>query len=107
GDFVSGATAAITLDAGAVAGSGQRIEVIGSAGSAVLENQSVDHAGPFVLSIDGTRVCADPESESGDRRRDAVAHLVRRFLGGIRARAEVRPDLRDGVRVQELLDAAS
>ena len=105
GEYASGASAAVTLDAGASFGSGHRVEVAGSTGTALLENPNVDHSGPFTLSIDRDVVRADAANPTGDGRVAAVAPLARRFLDAIRERGRTAPDLSDGVRVQQLLEA--
>jgi len=106
GDFAGGATATITLDAGPVASSGHRVEVVGTTGSAILDNPTPDHAGPFTLSLDRVPLLTDPATEGSDGRVTAVASLARKFLDAVRRRSHTSPDLGDGLRVQELLDAA-
>lgn len=105
GEYASGASAVATLDAGATFGSGHRIEISGTAAMALLENTSTDHAGPFTLSLDRAVLYAEDPIGAGDGRVRAVAPLAHRFLEAIRGHGRMTPDLSDGVRVQELLDA--
>ena len=104
-DYVSGASATVTIDTGVTFGSGHRVEVAGSTGMALLENPSTDHSGPFTLSIDRTIAYADPPRTESDGRVAAVAPIARRFLDAIRGNGRTAPDLGDAVRVQELMDA--
>lgn len=109
-EFANGASGSATLATDARAGSGHRMELIGSAGGLRLVNEGPDHGGPFMLSLTRTEGAVETATDPdvvGDRRAMAVASLVRRFVDGVCARTAVRPDLADGVRVQVLLAAVS
>jgi predicted dehydrogenase len=77
----------------------------------VLENTSADHARGFRLLRGATpeaelrEVYVDPPGD-GDGRVAAVTPLLSRFFQWIERQQPARPDFRDGLRVQQLLDAA-
>ena len=109
-EFANGASGSATLATDARAGSGHRIELLGSAGGLRLVNEDPDHGGPFTLSLTGADGAVERSTDPavvGDRRAMAVASLVARFIDGVRGGTAVRPDLGDGLRVQVLLAAAS
>jgi predicted dehydrogenase len=108
-----GAEASVEIDIAASAPTRHLVEVTGARGVLRLENRGSDHAGPFQLSDASGPLRTPPLLEaatvtpapSADRRVLAVTRLVARFVDALHERAPFRPSLRDGVRVQELLDA--
>jgi predicted dehydrogenase len=111
-DFAGGVTGTLSVAADSFLGSGHRLEVYGEQGTLVLENRSADHASGFVLAV-GTRASGslisepaeDPDGPGGDGRITATSAIVRRFLDAITSGHAVTPSLKDGLRVQELIDA--
>lgn len=112
--FRSGAAASVSVSSAAYLGSGHRLEFYGHDGTLVLENTSSDYMKGFTVSM-GRRPAAalepvtfkDPEELLYDDGRILPAsRLARRFLDWIEMGIPARPDFRDGLRVQKLLDAA-
>lgn len=111
-EFGSGVPGALSVAADAFLGPGHRLEIYGDQGTLVLENRTADYARGFQLCT-GTRqtrtlieaTAAEPDG-SVDGRIAAVASIARRFLGAISGGAPAKPDLADGLRVQQLIDAA-
>lgn len=108
-----GVPATLSVAADAFLGSGHRLEVYGAEGTLVLENRTSDHASGFVLAT-GTRARpalepVDVEEVRGpageDGRVAAAGAIVGRFLDAIASGATVTPGLREGLRVQESIDA--
>lgn len=104
-ELESGGSATVSIATSAVGGSGHRLELCGSSGSLRLD-EAPDHPGVFRLALNGTLIEADPVPDpSEDARVAHVSRLIARMVESIRQRGPMRPDLRDGARVQELLDA--
>jgi predicted dehydrogenase len=107
----SGSIITATVDTHAPLGSGHRLEFYGESGTMVLENTSADHARGFRLlkgaagEAELREVYVDPPG-AGDGRVAAVAPLLSRFFQWMERQEPARPDFRDGLRVQQLLDAA-
>jgi predicted dehydrogenase len=112
-EFTGGLAGTLSVATDAFLGPGHRLEIYGTEGTLVLENNSPDHVSGFSLSL-GTRSSGalTPiaiENSGGarhDGRIDATAAIVRRFLDGITHHQVVVPDLQAGVRVQVLIDVA-
>lgn len=92
-------------------GGGHRVEFFGNTGTLVLDNSTSDYISGFRL-LTGSRgsttlECIGEDRPSGaDGRVEAVARLAGRFVNWIRTGAASTPDWQDGLRVQELLEAA-
>ena len=114
GRFVMGAPFSICASNHAVHGNGHRLEVHGRDGSLVLENSDNDHARGFTIRIGDRRsriwrVAAasdDLSINSVDGRIMPVTALVCRFAEWIETGRSSVPSLKQGLRVQTLLDVA-
>lgn len=110
-EFAAGFTGNISIAADAFLGPGHRLEVYGDSGTIVLENAGMDYARGFRLSV-GTRetprlapLAIAAEDDSTDGRIYPVSRIASRFIDAILNTGEVSPGLREGLRVQVLLDA--
>ncbi len=110
-EFAAGFSATVSIAADAFLGPGHYLEVYGDDGVLRLENQTADYANGFRLSL-GTRtdgkvepVAAPDDNATQDGRIAAVARIASRFLDAILSGQPVTPGLRDGLRVQRLIDA--
>ena len=113
--FSSGVTASVSLCSAALFGSGHRLEVYGDKGALVLRNLTSDPVVGFEL-LHGHRddralsLIAHEEPDQytigEDPRVPPVARLVSRFLDSVSGGAAARPSFVDGVRAQELIEAA-
>ncbi len=105
-----GAPVSLSIAADAPFGSGHRLEIYGDGGALVLENRGTDYASGFTLAM-GTRggemqaVDLPALPASADGRVEATGAVIRRFVEAIRTRVPMTPNLEDGLRVQELIDA--
>jgi predicted dehydrogenase len=114
-EFESGATGSVSLCSAAPHGSGHRIEIYGEYGALVLVNDEVDPIIGFRLLF-GTRgepglrevvhEQADQRDPGEDHRVPPVSRLVLRFIDAVIGGAAVAPSFADGVRSQELIEAA-
>ena len=90
-----------------------RIEVFGESGTLVLENREADYVSGFRLWLaqNGAETLSEvpctPTPRGTDGRVMAVSAIASRFLDSILHGSPLRPTVADGLRVQELLDAAS
>jgi predicted dehydrogenase len=100
----SGASATISIDVDADGPPQHRIEIEGSSGSLILENLSTDTVGGFVLTDPSRPRRTIDRSGDGDRIVPA-ALLASELLDAIEHADPRSTNLRDGLRVQELLDA--
>lgn len=107
GELAGGARVRISVDSASTGSMEHRLAVVGDAGEAVLSNVGGQHGGPFDLVVTGRSSLRvqEPELDGGDSRLRAVAVLAHRFATAIRDGGQMWPDLNDGLRVQELLDA--
>lgn len=109
--FCAGPTATVSISADSYMGSGHRLEVYGAAGSLLLANNSGDFARGFSLDLaeqgSAWRRVVEPETGDGDGRIKPLATLMTGFLDSLEARPATFPTLKDGLRVQRLLDAAT
>jgi predicted dehydrogenase len=111
-EFATGFPGSASIAADAFLGPGHRLEVYGDAGSLTLENRTSDHLRGFVLRIaprKGGRfeeIPVEKDDDNQDGRIAPVSRIVRRFVDAIVSGGEVTPGLRDGLRVQMLIDAA-
>lgn len=106
----SGASLSVNVAADAIQGSGHRLEAYGEKGSLSLHNNSGDFARGFELSVADTRgarvVALDPLAGQGDGRLEVTKDLIGDFVDRLGSEQPVWPNLRDGLRVQRLLEAA-
>ncbi|MBI3850093.1 MAG: Gfo/Idh/MocA family oxidoreductase [Verrucomicrobia bacterium] len=112
GEFSAGFPVTVSIAADAFLGPGHRLEVYGDQGTLVLENRGSDYMRGFSLSV-GTRQTGTlivQETLAGDATVDGriapVSRIARRFLDAIDSGQSVTPGLREGTRVQQLIDAA-
>lgn len=112
GEFAAGFPVTVSIAADTFLGTGHKLEVYGGAGSLTLENRGSDYARGFTLAV-GRRetgvfnTIATTDGEAAvDGRIAPVGRIVRRFLDGIESGAPVTPGLVEGLRVQQLIDAA-
>lgn len=111
-EFEAGFPGSASIAADAFLGPGHRLEVYGDAGSLVLENPTSDYMRGFTLRVatrksgrfDEIPVMQDAGGQDG--RISPVSRIVSRFLDAVESGGEVSPNLRDGLRVQILIDAA-
>lgn len=109
-EMQDGLPVSLSIAADAPFGSGHRLEAYGDDGALVLENETSDYATGFALSL-GRRGAALQSLDvptfpvSTDGRVQATGSLVRRFVEAIRSGLPMSPNLDDGLRVQELIDA--
>ncbi|MBI5773169.1 MAG: Gfo/Idh/MocA family oxidoreductase [Verrucomicrobia bacterium] len=111
-EFAPGFSATVSIAADAFLGPGHCLEVYGDDGALRLDNKTADYARGFVLSL-GTRqggkletVAVPGDAEVRDGRIEAVARIASRFVDAILSGQPATPNLRDGLRVQQLIDAA-
>lgn len=86
-----------------------RWTVVGSNGSAILDNSSQDHIGGFSLSAktrNGEILAnmVEPRSEADSRLRPC-RKLAARFVASVRSKESCTPSFFDGARVQTVVDA--
>jgi predicted dehydrogenase len=110
-EFNGGLRGSVSIAANAFLGPGHRLDVYGEHGTLVLENRSADHASGFRLWV-GTRqspaltpvVCEDPGGVTGDGHVAATGAIVRRFLDAVLTGGVLKPNLADGLRVQQWIN---
>lgn len=105
--LTSGVPASISVSSNAIAGPGHIVQMFGERGSLTLHNPGPRYFAGFELST-GTRETriAIPVEPLEQDRIDVVARIAHRFVDAILNGGSVEPNLRHGVRVQRLLDAA-
>ena len=112
--FASGVAASVSINAAAFLGNGHRLEFYGDAGTLVLDNPTADYVKGFHL-LHGTRetghfeqvqVEEPADTFKGDGRIVAVSRLIKRFADWMETGVDTRPSLKEGLRVQHLLEAA-
>lgn len=110
----SGIMVSIQLSTNAFLGGGHRLEVYGDEGTLVLSNPTADYINGFELFV-GDRSSSKLEAlilpDSGktdlaDGRIAAVSQLLRRFVDWTLEDEPSSPSFKDGLRVQNLFDAA-
>ncbi len=111
-ELASGAAVTVSVSGAAFLGNGHRLEFYGDDGTLWLDNPTADYTRGFRV-WHGTRqtnrledVTAPVVAAEGDGRIEAVGPLVRRFVDWAEGGAPQRPNFRDGLRVQQLLEAA-
>lgn len=112
-EMESGLPVQITMCTHAFRGNGHRLEFFGEEGSLRLDNPTSDYVNGFEIWLATrsapvfTRIPSlAARNESDDGRVVVVGKLVKRFVSAIFNGTEVRPNLRDGLRVQILLQSA-
>ncbi len=109
----SGAAGRLSVSTDACLGAGHVIEVFGERATLVLANRGADYVSGFSLAMGPresgrlTTVTPPDDASAADGRIAAVARIVTRFVDAIAAGGDVRPGLREGVRVQALVAAAA
>jgi len=110
-DFAAGFPGTVSVAADAFLGCGHVLEAYGEHGTLVLANRTRDYVNGFELWL-GTRqkgalerVPTDDRVRDVDGRITAVRPIALRFLAAIREGTQVSPNLRHGLRVQQLIDA--
>jgi predicted dehydrogenase len=111
-EFSAGFPASVSVAADAFLGAGHCLEIFGENGSLRLENRTSDYAHGFTLEV-GTRKSGRMErvevpdaSEFLDGRIQATAKIVSRFIDAIYSGTKTTPNLREGLRVQRLMEIA-
>jgi predicted dehydrogenase len=111
-EFAAGFSATVSVAADTFLGPGHGLEIYGDDGALRLHNPTSDYANGFALAL-ATRaggkfapIAAPDENPAQDGRIAAVARIASRFLDAAFGGAPVTPGLRDGLRVQRLLDLA-
>lgn len=102
-----GARGTIDVDASAAEPTGHRLELRGVAGTIRLDDRAAPVGTDFALSSSKGEERATPDQPppAADLRIGPVASLVTRFVAAVVSAGPMRPDLSDGVRVQQLLAA--
>ncbi len=111
-EFAAGFRATVSVAADAPFGPGHCLEIYGDSGALRLENKTSDYANGFTLAR-GTRaggklepVAMPDDNPTPDGRIAAVARIAARFLDAVCGGPSVTPGLREGLRVQRLIDLA-
>lgn len=111
-EFAAGFRASVSVAADAPLGPGHGLEIYGDDGALRLHNPTADYANGFTLAH-ATRaggkfepVAAPDENPAQDGRIAAAARIASRFLDAVLGGPRVTPGLREGLRVQRLLDLA-
>lgn len=108
-DHASGAVTSITIGNANPGLTWHRWTVVGSAGTAVIDNSTRDYMGGFRLVA--TSASGEPLLDvsepviDGDGRLPPFKRLAERFVAAVRAGTTCSPDFGEGARVQLLVDA--
>ena len=100
------------MSSAAYLGAGHRIEFSGEDGTLVLVNSTADYMRGFELHFARRPaqalecIAIEPPDTQPDGRIGPVSRLAARFLDAIDTGKPAKPDIRDGYRVQQLIDAA-
>ena len=114
GEFASGAALSLSMSAASYLGSGHRIEFYGEDGTLMLVNTTADYMRGFELfyahrpaeKLARVEVKAPDDSHFPDGRIAPVSRLAKRFLDAIEQGGSVTPGIREGHRVQHLIELA-
>jgi predicted dehydrogenase len=108
-DHASGAVTSITVGNANPGLTAHRWIVVGSAGTAVIDNSTRDYMGGFRLvatnALGDTLLEMSEPATDGDGRLPPFKRLAERFVAAVRAGATCRPGFDEGARVQLLVDA--
>jgi predicted dehydrogenase len=109
-EFDAGKTGSIALSTDTVGERRHIVEIYGDSGTLVLSNIGEDYVNGFTLthvtreSKKATQISAEPRRYD-DGRAAATESLIRRFADALRSGQKMVPDISDGLRVQQLMDA--
>jgi predicted dehydrogenase len=110
-EFAAGFPATVSVAADAFLGPGHRLEIYGNKGTLLLENPTADYVSGFSLKL-GTRssgsyavVERELPKPGQDGRVAAMGRIAGRFVNAIHHNQSVTPGLKEGLRVQKLIDA--
>lgn len=114
GRFSGGGTFVLSMSTACFAGSGHRIEFYGEDGAVVLSNAGADYMRGFELfrarrpdaTLMPIRDGVDEEAKFSDGRIAPVSRLASRFIDAIEKGTQPLPGIAEGVRVQNLIEAA-
>ncbi len=114
GQFASGAALNLSMSAASYLGSGHRVEFYGEDGTLMLINISADYMRGFELfyarrpaeKLARVDVKASDDSNFPDGRIAPISRLATRFLDAIEKGGPVSPGVREGHRVQQLIEFA-
>ena len=105
--FKSGVPGAVSVSANAIGGLGHLVEIFGDRGALVLRNPGPNYFDGFSLSLRSRESESTVPIERLEKDRiDVVSRIARRFIDAIVSRGTVEPNMRHGLRVQQLIDAA-
>jgi len=113
-ELESGAPVSGVVSSQSFLGSGHRLEFYGEQGSLILDNPTPDYARGFNLwhgdrrsgSLNPVDLTGPDDLGKGDGRVAMVARLAARFLDWLESGKPCQPTFKEGLRVQQLLDAA-
>jgi len=114
GRFQSGVAYLLSMSAASYLGSGHRIEFYGEDGTLVLANSTADYMRGFELfharrpatPLERIECPASGPDPYPDGRIAPVSRLARRFIDAIDTRTTPVPGIREGYRVQQLIETA-
>ena len=112
--FASGAAGSLAVSCASYLGSGHRIEFYGEDGTLLLANATTDYMRGFELrharrpaaALERIAVDDPLDAQFSDGRIAPVSRLAARFLDAVAGGGQPSPSLQDGLRVQQLIDAA-
>ncbi len=113
--FETGVTGTVCLCSAAPFGTGHRVDLYGEDGALALVNDSADHVAfklfegrrgePALHEVHAPEPNDPPASRPDeDPRVGPISRLVRRFVDAVAEGKQMKPDFRDGLRVQVLLE---
>jgi predicted dehydrogenase len=110
----AGVPVSLSVSSHAFPGTGHRVEFFGNRGTVVLDNPTSDYANGFRVYLGTREASALREifgetaevAPPGDGRIGAVSRVARRFLDWMEGGLPASPRFRDGLRVQNLIEAA-
>jgi predicted dehydrogenase len=108
-EHASGAVTSIAIGNANPGLTAHRWTVVGSAGTAVIDNPTRDYMGGFRLAVTNARgelisELAEPATDT-DGRLPPFKRLAERFVAAVRTGSACHPSFREGARVQLLVDA--
>jgi predicted dehydrogenase len=114
GEFASGAGLSLSMSAASYLGSGHRVEFYGEDGTLMLVNTTADYMRGFELlyahrpaeKLARVEVKATDDSKFPDGRIAPISRLASRFFDAIENGGKVNPGIREGYRVQQLIEQA-
>ena len=114
GAFASGAGLSLAMSAASYLGSGHRLEIYGEDGTLALANPTADYMRGFELrfarrpaaALERLDIAYPEQDRYPDSRIAPVARLVARFLDAIEQGTTPSPGIREGYRVQHLIEMA-